>query len=106
MAERCLVPRPELTKPDITQVPPEFWYLGSSNELGGDIFIDGSVFEGELPDLASAGWAVVALSPPTLDARRSRTPLAIACGPLLGILPTINEAELTAFCFALRHALP
>ena len=106
LVERCLVPRPELQKPVVTDVPPEFWFLGQPEDLSGDIFIDGSLFEGDWPDLASGGWGAVALAPYTLDRRRARTPTAIVCGPLFAILPTINEAELLAFCFVLRHAMP
>ena len=74
--------------------------MGAPSELSGDIFLDGSVFEGDWPHLSAAGWAVVALYP------FARQPCCIACGPLIEHLLTINEAELTALCFALRHALP
>ena len=44
LADRCLVPLPILQKPR-PDVPLEFWYEGAPEDLQGDMFLDGFVFE-------------------------------------------------------------
>eukprot|EP00959_Pyramimonas_sp_CCMP1952_P024354 510982-Pyramimonas_sp.AAC.1 len=77
--------------------------MGPPDRLTGDVFLDGSIFEGDMGPWASGGWAVVALS---RGARTLREVSALMCGPLFSEFPTINEAELTALLERLKHACP
>eukprot|EP00959_Pyramimonas_sp_CCMP1952_P160724 3361443-Pyramimonas_sp.AAC.1 len=53
---------PSLERRLLPDLPPLLWAHGSPDRLAGDVFLDCSIFEGDMGPWASGGWAVVALS--------------------------------------------
>eukprot|EP00959_Pyramimonas_sp_CCMP1952_P362887 7599179-Pyramimonas_sp.AAC.1 len=81
LLKRLLVPLPA-PPPPRPNPPEELWLFGAPDQLGGDCFLDGSLFDSELPPTArSLGWAIVSLhDDPSLPMSRAKR--AVVAGGL------------------------
>ncbi|CAK0893519.1 unnamed protein product [Prorocentrum cordatum] len=101
LLERVLWPAPRgIIKPPR---PPGLSWLGQ--DVGGmlpsgDVYLDGSAYEGDFQQYTSVGWAAVVLQE---DADAFRTGIS---GTLCEPFADINGGELAALIGTLRHAVP
>ncbi|CAK0868924.1 unnamed protein product, partial [Prorocentrum cordatum] len=101
LLERVLWPAPRgIIKPPR---PPELNWLGQ--DVGGmlpsgDVYLDGSAYEGDFQQYTSVGWAAVVLQE---DADAFRAGIS---GTLCEAFADINGGELAALIGTLRHAVP
>ncbi|CAK0868915.1 unnamed protein product [Prorocentrum cordatum] len=94
--------------PQRPEPAPEQFYLGERSSLTGDLFVDGSMYDHDVPNAAVAGWAVIAMhpDPPPPRALDDFRVSVVFGGGVEGPIQCIDRAELVAVLHTLRAAMP